>query len=270
MDEGTSGCAGRGGCSASGILSMRSRMTPSRSAHGQISSSWRSKMSMQASATSAPGTIWWVRDGETPGSTASFVGGHRDQLGDPLRQVRQRQRARRPAAPSPAGAAPQIRASDRKVLDVAAALSGRPARSSWPASRAISARILRRSVLEVVLVGLALREVLAAPAGPRPAAPTRRRPATRPRRRRSRASRRRCRRPTAGRPTSRTSGVRRGTSGAPRPRRTARRCGRRSSRARGRAPGRCCPRRARPRSRSRRPPRSPCPRRPRPTRRRSR
>ena len=37
-------------------------------------------------------------------------------------------------------------------------------------------------------------------------------------RRRSRASRRRCRRPAAGRPTSRTSGVRRGTSAAPRPR----------------------------------------------------
>ena len=40
--------------------SSRSRITPSRSAHGQISSSVRSKMSMQPSATRAPGTIWWA------------------------------------------------------------------------------------------------------------------------------------------------------------------------------------------------------------------
>ena len=52
------------------IWSSRSRMTPSRNAHGQISSSVRSKRSMTASATSAPATIWWDRLRGDPGQVA--------------------------------------------------------------------------------------------------------------------------------------------------------------------------------------------------------
>ena len=51
------------------MRSRRSRMTPSRSAQGQISSSGRSNRSSTASATSAPATIWCARLGETPGSS---------------------------------------------------------------------------------------------------------------------------------------------------------------------------------------------------------
>ena len=130
-------------------------------------------------------------------------------------------RVRGTSGPSPDGAAPQIRASDRNVFEVAAARSGGPARSRWPASRAISARICLRSARTVVLVGAPAREVARGPAGPRRAAATRPRRAPRRRRRRSPASRRRCRRPPAGRPTSRTSGVRRGRSAGPRPHRRA-------------------------------------------------
>ena len=74
--------------------SSRSRITPSRSAHGQISSSVRSKMSMQPSATSAPGTIWWVRLGETPGRSASSSGAIATSLGIHSRSCVERQRAR--------------------------------------------------------------------------------------------------------------------------------------------------------------------------------
>ena len=49
---------------------MRSKITPSRSAHGQISNSGSSKISMQASATNAPATSWADRPCDTPGSAA--------------------------------------------------------------------------------------------------------------------------------------------------------------------------------------------------------
>ncbi len=55
-----------------------------------------------------------------------------------------RSSTRRTSRPSPAGAAPQIRARDRKVLEVATEWSGAD-RSTDPASRAMSARIFLRS-----------------------------------------------------------------------------------------------------------------------------
>ena len=42
------------------------RITPSRSAHGQISSDSMPKMSITASATTPPATSWWARPGDTP------------------------------------------------------------------------------------------------------------------------------------------------------------------------------------------------------------
>ena len=54
----------------------------------------RSKMSMQASATSAPGTIWWARLGETPGRSASSSRVIATSLGIHSRSVGERQRAR--------------------------------------------------------------------------------------------------------------------------------------------------------------------------------
>ena len=144
MVGGTSAAPARARPGSTEIWSSRSRMTPSRSAHGQISRAGRSKMSMHASATSAPGTIWWVRLGETPGSAASSSGESSISLGIQVDSVSSSS-TRGTSGPSPLGAAPQIRASDRKVFDVAAARSGTPGRSRWPASRAISARICLRS-----------------------------------------------------------------------------------------------------------------------------
>ena len=100
-------------------------------------------MSMHPSATRAPGTIWWVRLGETPGSAASSSGGIATSLGIQSRRS-DSVSVRGTSTPSPDGGAPQIRARERKVLDVAAARSGTPARIRCPASRAISARISRR------------------------------------------------------------------------------------------------------------------------------
>ena len=102
-----------------------------------------------------------------------------------------------------------------------------PPRSRWPASRAISARILLAQRAYVVVGGPAAAEPAPRQPGRAQRAATRRRRGPRRRRRRSRASRRRCRRRRAGRPTSRTSGVRPGTSGGPRPPRRAPRAPRR-------------------------------------------
>ena len=81
-------------------------------------------MSITASATSAPGTIWWARLGETPGSVGELVGGHRDQLAGSTRAGRRAAACAATSGPSPDGAAPQIRASERNVFEVAAARSG--------------------------------------------------------------------------------------------------------------------------------------------------
>ena len=177
-----------------------------------------------------PATIWWVAARRDAGQPAQLVGDHRDQLGDPVAQVRGRERRAATSGPSPEGAAPQIRASDRNVLDVATARSGAPPRSSWPGVAGDLGADLLAQRADRPRRRAGRRRSTRGPAGPRPAAPTRRRRAPRRRRRRSPASRRRCRRRPAGRPTSRTSGVRRGRSAGPRPRRTAPRCRRRSLR----------------------------------------
>ena len=146
------------------IWSRRSRITPSRSAHGQISSAARSKMSMHASATSAPGHDLVGAARRDAGQVGELVGRHRDQLGDPLDSVAGRSDARheRPVAD---GAAPQIRASERNVFEVAAAWSGAPARSRRPASRAMSARICLRSCADASSSGRVAGEVLAGQPG---------------------------------------------------------------------------------------------------------
>ena len=102
------------------------------------------------------------------------------------------------SGPSPDGAAPQIRASERNVFEVAAAWSGAPARSS----RRRRGRCRRGSACAAArtssLAGRPLGEELPGQPGRARAAATRRRRAPRRRRRRSPASRRRCRRPPAG------------------------------------------------------------------------
>ena len=198
---------------------MRSRITPSRSAHGQISSSGRSKMSMHASATSAPGTIWWVRLGETPGQRRRARRRHRDQLGDPLARGR---RARARAAPAARRRTARRRRSgpaSGTSCDVAAARSGAPARSRLAGVAGdLGADLLAQPRIVSSSASRPPAKYVAGQPGRRRAAATRRRRAPRRRRPRSPASRRRCRRPPAGRTTSRTSGVRRGRSAAPRPR----------------------------------------------------
>ena len=135
-------------------------MTPSRSAHGQISSSVEVEdVHARLGDERARHDLVGPRLARRPGSTASSSPVIATSLGihspGPSAAA-----CAGPGRRRPTGAAPQIRASERNVLDVAAARSGAPARSSWPASRAISARILRRSCLQVVLVGTARREVL--------------------------------------------------------------------------------------------------------------
>ena len=220
-------------------------------------------MSITASATSAPAT-------QLVGPARRDAGQRRaarrriiaQQLGQPLPQRRRRQHpayerplAGRRGAADPGQRAERLRGRDRVV--------GRPARSTAPASRAISARIVLAQLADRRLVGRVVAQPLAGqPAGARAAATGRRR-APRRRRPRSPAIRRRCRRRAAGPTTSRTTGVRRGTSASPRPRRGAPRGRPRSRSARGRAPRRCSSRPGPPRSRSRASPRSPCPRPPR-------
>ena len=151
------------------------------------------------------------------GQVGDLLGRHLQQLRDPARAASRRRAPGAPAARRPTGAAPQIRASERNVFEVATAWSGagrsdragvagdvRPgssgaARAPRPASSAVG---------EVVAGQPAgaerqrLRDVRA---------PRRSRP-------RSPASRRRCRRRPAVPRTSRTTGARRGTSAGPRPR----------------------------------------------------
>ena len=221
--------------------SRRSRITPSRSAHGQICElgeveDVHHRLGDERARARSGGCGSARRRAASARSSATIV----DQPRDPLLQVAERRAPGRPAVRRSTGAAPQIRASDRNVLDVAAAMSGGPPRRRWPASRAMSARIFLRSARIGLSSGSPVAEVVARQPGRARAASTRRRRAPRRRRRRSRASRRRCRRRPAARPTSRTSGVRRGRSAAPRPRPAGRRCGRRSRRRRGRARRRSC------------------------------
>ena len=122
-------------------------------------------MSITASATSAPGTIWWVRLGETPGRSAS-VGGDRCRSARGSTSGRSASPSTRSTSgPSSDGAAPQMRASERNVLDVAAATSGGPPRRRCPASWAMSARIFLRSARICRSPGVAVAEVLAGQPG---------------------------------------------------------------------------------------------------------
>ena len=121
-------------------------------------------MSMQPSATRAPGTIWWARLGETPGSSASSSGAIATSLGIHSRSSSSGS-VRGTRVPSAEGAAPQMRASERNVFEVAAARSGGPPRSRWPASWAISARISRRSACTVSSSAVPSREVRAGQPG---------------------------------------------------------------------------------------------------------
>ena len=201
--------------------SRRSRMTPSRSAHGQISSSLRSKTSITAAATRAPATTWCARSLETPGRSAMSS----TLISSSLGIHSSRSAARQDAAYEQAVAggrrtadagqgAERLRGGHRVVGRTAVA-------AACPASWAISVRIFLRSLRSALSPGGAVGEVLAAqPSGTQRAA-TRPRRGTRRRRRRSPASHPRCRRRRAGPRTSRTSGVRRGRSAGPRPRRAA-------------------------------------------------
>ena len=175
-------------------------MTPSRSAHGQISSSARSKMSMH-------------RLGDQRA--------RHDLVGPARRDARAGRRARRASIVDAAWGSTRAGRRAAACAATSGALAGRrraadPGQraerlrgrrrvvgrarraAAWPASRAISARICLRSSRIGLVVGRPVAEVARGPAGPRRAAATRRRRAPRRRRRRSPASRRRCRRPPAG------------------------------------------------------------------------
>ena len=210
-------------------------MTPSRSAHGQISSSGRSKMSSTASATSAPATTWWARLARDPGQGGDLVGGaiatslgiqlvelaggedpaYEQALAGRRRTADARQRAERLRGRDRVVGRPAAQQRAGVVGDLGADPAGAPAAARHRRGRR------RRSAR--------------GSAGPRRAAATRRRRAPRRRRRRSRASRRRCRRRPAGRTTSRTSGVRPGRSAAPRPHPGAPGCRRRCASRPGRS-----------------------------------
>ena len=209
------------GSRSSSSVSSRRRMTPSRSAQGQISSCSTPSRSIAASATSAPASSWPARSGETPGSARRWAARQRRPAGRPGRRRRAARSSRAAYGPSEEGAAPATRASERSVLDVPTTRSGVPVLTTprthgpdldpdVPAQRA-----------DVVGAGRVARQVLAGePAGAQRQAQrgVRHLVHARPR---SPASRRRCRAPAGARWTSRTSGVRRGRSAGPRPGRTA-------------------------------------------------
>ena len=205
-------------------------MTPSRSAHGQISSSRRSKRSITASATSAPATTGATGSAETPGSVgAARRSTSRAASGGVSRSAVVRQHAA-DERPSSDGAAPQIRASERNVFEVATAWSGAAARSTAPGV----ARDLGADPLAQARGPCRRRSPSAQPLAGQPAG------AERERLRdvgRLVGARRDLERAAAdvedqpaGPTTSRTSGVRRGRSAAPRPHRGAPRARPRSRR----------------------------------------
>ena len=155
------------------IWSRRSRITPSRSAHGQISSAVQVEdVHARPRRRARP-----ARSGAC-GSARRRAGRRarrRDmlhQLGDPLRQRLElehprHQRARRHWARRRRCAPASGRSSTSRPRGRA-----RPGRSRWPASRAISARICLRSSRIVVLVGRPppnhTRAIRAAPERQRP------------------------------------------------------------------------------------------------------
>ena len=109
-------------------------------------------MSITAAATSAPATTWWARLPETPGSSAISSRSISSSLG--IHSARSAAgRIRRTSGPSLEAAAPQMRASERNVFEVATAWSGAPPRRSVPASWAMSVRICLRSLCSALSLG---------------------------------------------------------------------------------------------------------------------
>ena len=107
-------------------------MTPSRNAHGQMSTASSDSARMVASATNAPATICGARSALTPSNSA---------LSAVVILEMKDMSCLRPAAvnvrftrgPAPDGAAPVSRASDRNVFEVATASSGVPAANTFVA-----------------------------------------------------------------------------------------------------------------------------------------
>ena len=118
-------------------------------------------MSITASATSAPGHDLVGPARRDTGQVGELVGRHRRSASGSTRAGRRAAARGRRAGRRSDGAAPQMRASERKVLEVAAAMSGGPPRRRWPASWAMSARIFLRSARTVLLARHAVAEVLA-------------------------------------------------------------------------------------------------------------
>ena len=199
-------------------------MTPSRSAHGQMSSASTPSRSIAASATTAPASSCRARAGETPGQRGALR--RRSSAASRSTQSRDVGRLAASAAaygPSEDGRGPGDPGQRaQRLADVPTTRSGGPA---WmmprSTARRSSARTCLRSARTVVGAGRVAGQRARGSAGRRPAAGSARRPAPRPGRPRSPASRRRCRARAAARWTSRTSGARRGRSAAPRPRRRA-------------------------------------------------
>ena len=99
---------------------------------------------MAASATSAPAASWGARTRDTPGNVARWSEGiAASRLARSVTSACVTER--RTYGPSAEGAAPEIRASCRNVLDVATARSGCPGRATSAACRAISARTCLRN-----------------------------------------------------------------------------------------------------------------------------
>lgn len=112
-------------------------MTPSRRAHGQISSCGSDNARIAASATSAPATSWWDRLALTPSSSARSAADIREMNAVSWRRPLSVS-TRLTLGPAEDGAAPVSLARVRKVLELATARSGAPLLRSTRATSASS------------------------------------------------------------------------------------------------------------------------------------
>ena len=128
-------------------------MTPSRSAHGQISRR-RYRTGPSRPRRRLPGDQL-VRPGSRDSGQLGPLGPrHRRDLGQPSASGPCAAAAVARTAPSSEAGAPHMRARERKVFDVATVWSPTPIRSREPASRAISARTYLRSARNCSSVGM--------------------------------------------------------------------------------------------------------------------
>ena len=197
-------------------------MTPSRSAHGQMSTRVQSEPAHRRLGHHRAGQQLVRPARADPVHLAELRRRDVPDEAEHLAQPGPGQRCAAPAGPAPDGAAPASRASVRNVFEVATARSQPTAVSC--VDRLVQLRRRRtRAARRRPRPAAAGRPTEPLPGQPAGAQRQRQRHLRAPRRcrRRSPASRRRCPAPAAARPTSRTTAAPPGTSSAPRPRRRA-------------------------------------------------